>query len=96
MSIEKYIEKVEEDFYKEFGHFHAPCNLENTQKSEIDDYEFVSYFKSFLRTSLEEYGREVIDKCIKALPVCNGDGSDFDAGWIAHYVQSKDNLNNLK
>jgi hypothetical protein len=52
MSIEKIMKKIR--FVKEGGSCFECCDYEGMVKD--------------LRTSLEEYGREVIDKCIEALP----------------------------
>lgn len=49
------------------------------------------------RTSLEEYGREVIDKCIEALPPLSTDHEwDWSEGYNQCYLEAHRNLNNLK
>ena len=98
MSIEKYIEKAKEEL-----------NLLRQESCvgvycEVCDERELPIIK-ILRTSLEEYGREVIDKCIKALPEenrlfalfgdCKRGAITIDLA-VYNIKDSIENLNNLK
>ncbi len=53
--------------------------------------------KSKAREILKEYGREVIDKCIEALPPLSTDHEwNWSEGYNQYYLEAHKKLNNLK
>ena len=53
--------------------------------------------EEFVRTSLEEYRREVIDKCVEALPPLSTDHEwNWSEGYNQYYLEAHKKLNNLK
>ena len=89
MSIEKYVERLYDIFSD--GYF-----VKIKDKEVVENID-ISVFSSFLRTSLEEYGREVIDKCIEALPPLSTDHEwNWSEGYNQYYLEAHKKLNNLK